>query len=189
MTYLKSVTPAQGSLPLVGAHPTLPTVSCPRSEHLGCSGSCTIASKGHYWGAKETQGEACFKSKMLRYRPGNKASHVPTGREGFPSGKPLPTCMEQTHVMQDRDFQAGRCPGNPRASPRSHRGNPGPEGHRYPPAWTNLFASPAHTWCVAQAEASLCCAGQKPVSRLWTQTSLFPWFKAAPCYRNTPRAM
>ena len=66
MTYLKSVTPAQVSLPLVGAHPTLPTVSCPRSERLGCSGFCTIASKGHYWGAKETQGEACFKSKMLR---------------------------------------------------------------------------------------------------------------------------
>ena len=60
--------------------PGLPSfVSCPRSERLGYSGSCTIASKGHYWGAKETQGEACFKSKMLRYRPGNKASHVPTG--------------------------------------------------------------------------------------------------------------
>ena len=141
VTCLKSVTPAQVFPPLVGVHHTLPTVSCPRSEHSGCSGSCTITSKVHYLGGKGNPRVNPVLNQRCSDVQARKQSKSHSHRmcEGFPSGKPLPNCVEQKGTWsrpvrcRNRGSQAGRRPGNPRASPRPCRGGPGP-GHRHPPA-------------------------------------------------------
>ena len=94
------------------------------------------------------------------YRPGNKASHIPIGRvrvflleNRFPTARSRQAHGTDTRC-RNRAFQAGRCPGNPGVSPRSHRGNPGPEGHRYPVSLLHLHRG--NKCCSGGALAWLC---------------------------------